>query len=65
MNRRAPIAHACPQTDRALAAATEILRLINDANDDPDLPAGELLCRIWRFLILEFDDIEREARNEI
>lgn len=63
MNTRASIAPVRPRTDRALAAATEILRIVSDADDHPDLPAGELLCRVWKFIIAEFDAIEREISN--
>jgi hypothetical protein len=46
------------RSDRAVAATTEILRIISDAELEPGLPPGELQLRLWRFLHDEFDDIE-------
>ena len=60
MKRRAPITHARPRSDRANAAAHELLEFF----DDPALPAGELHLRVWRLLMDEFDSIEEEIRDE-
>jgi hypothetical protein len=56
--KRPPIAPTRPRTARAMAAAHTILEIIFD---DPSISADELHCRVWRFLVAEFDDVEREA----
>jgi hypothetical protein len=55
---RPPIAYVRSRSDRASVAVTAILQIISDAEQEPDLPPGELQLRLWRFLHDEFDDIE-------
>jgi hypothetical protein len=59
--KRPPNAPACSKTDRAVAAAHAILEIVFDA--DPNLPAGELHCRVYSLLLSHFDGIARE--NEV
>jgi hypothetical protein len=56
--KRPPLAYVRARSDRAMAATTEILRIISDAELEPDLPPGELHLRLWRFLHDQFDDVE-------
>jgi hypothetical protein len=56
--KRPPITPARPRTARAMAAAHSILELVFE---DPSISADELHCRVWRFLMDQFDDVEREA----
>ena len=58
MLRRPPLAYVRSRSDRASVAVTTILQIISDTELEPDLPAGELHLRLWRFLHDEFDDIE-------
>jgi hypothetical protein len=56
--RRAPLACVRSRADRASVAATTVLQIVTDAEAEPDVPAGELHLRLWRFLHDEFDDLE-------
>jgi hypothetical protein len=52
------------QSDRAIVAVNTILRIISDAEQEPDLPPGELQCWLWRYLHSEFDAIAREMAGD-
>ena len=58
---RSPLASVC---DRASVAATAVLQIITDAEQEPGLPPDELHYRLWRYLRDEFADIARETAND-
>jgi hypothetical protein len=56
--KRPPIAPARPRTARAMTTAHTILEIVFG---NPSISADELHCLIWRVLMDQFDDVEREA----